>query len=536
MLYRGFLIIVLSLADAFAAIIEVPLEAPSIQSAFDVSQEGDTILLAQHTFRETVRIPAGFRTLAGVFLFSGNPIDRETTVLMPADTVQADTACILLMIQPCSLRIVGLTFEYGRGVRRTNGRWEGGAIYAVNAGLLIEDCNFQNCFADFGVCAWTSECNLTIRSSFFRQNGRIESPVFSQGCIRAIEGSLIVESCRFTGNTVTGAAAIIKNEGVALVENCVLDSNNCPTASLGIITSDDAHLTVRGCRFLSNTHGEIFAGACIGADSIATIEDCEFSSTIGQCPLALFGDTAIVRGCVFEDNHATVRNPACIALGNGYNLISNSTFRGNSAPMWSTVTSNNTTYFEGCHFESNVSSDDSGAVMSAASDSLVLVNCVLENNFPFAFSTDFWWFDGYVDARNCYWGAPSGPYQVTLNPDGEGDAISGADVLFVPWLSEPPLSIVTPRHFPAEDFRIERVYPNPFNSLITVQYVLGRGQRVQLVVYDLLGRHVVTLRDDWQVAGSHAVSWTAEGMASGVYLVRLSSQREGQTVKVMLLK
>ncbi|HEX3131762.1 MAG TPA: right-handed parallel beta-helix repeat-containing protein, partial [Thermoanaerobaculia bacterium] len=43
---------------------------------------------------------------------------------------------------------------------------------------------------------------------------------------------------------------------------------------------------------------------------------------------------------------------------------------------------------------------------------------------------------GILDARNNWWGAPSGPFHPTLNPAGQGNRVSD-NVLFDPWLTSP---------------------------------------------------------------------------------------------------
>lgn len=516
-------LVLLTIEPSLAEIIDVPGDASTIQSAFDVSQDGDTILLDQLTYGETVRIPSGVRTLASEFIMSGNPADIAATILMPADTIQADTACVLLMTNSCSLQVIGLTFEYGRGVRRANDRREGGAIYAVNSSLQLRDCRFKDCFADFGVCTWTSNCQLEIRRTQFFHNGRNNGIVASQGCVRTNGCDLVVDSCRFLNNTVTGAPAVIAVDGSALIENCVIDSNVNSTASLGAITSDNSELTVRHSSFRDNVHGTTFSGACIGADGTALVEDCDFIRVEGTSSLALFGDTAIVRNCSFEGNHTSVYSPACIALGNGFNVISGCQFTSNSAPNWSAITTNSTTRIDSCIFEQNSTSFDSGAVMSASQDSFVLTNCVFENNTPYAFSTDFWWYAGYIDARNCYWGAASGPYQEILNPGGDGDAILGTDVLFEPWLQESPLRVGQPHEVPTA-FDLVCAYPNPFNSGVTLEFSLPRPMDVELSVYDVLGRRVADLIDGNNTAGVHTVYWSADLAPSGDLFCKIDEQ------------
>lgn len=83
--------------------------------------------------------------------------------------------------------------------------------------------------------------------------------------------------------------------------------------------------------------------------------------------------------------------------------------------------------------------------------------------------------------------------------------------------------------------------PNPFNPSTTIRVDLPQDGEPLLAVYDVRGRHVVTLLDEWMPAGSHPVVWngqTASGRQaqSGVYLLRLSVGEERRTGRLVLLK
>ncbi len=66
-------------------------------------------------------------------------------------------------------------------------------------------------------------------------------------------------------------------------------------------------------------------------------------------------------------------------------------------------------------------------------------------------------------------------------------------------------------------------YPNPFNPVTVIRYEIPEPADVRLEIIDLLGRRVDILIDERQQAGAHRTRWDATGMASGVYIYRLTA-------------
>lgn len=86
-----------------------------------------------------------------------------------------------------------------------------------------------------------------------------------------------------------------------------------------------------------------------------------------------------------------------------------------------------------------------------------------------------------------------------------------------------------------------RSYPNPFNPQTTIAYWLSERGPVSLRIYDVKGRLVRTLVNEYKTAGEHTVQWDGwdEGRttaSSGVYFVRVDSRGQVQTSKIVLLK
>jgi hypothetical protein len=79
-------------------------------------------------------------------------------------------------------------------------------------------------------------------------------------------------------------------------------------------------------------------------------------------------------------------------------------------------------------------------------------------------------------------------------------------------------------------------YPNPFNPSTNIVFDLPEAAPVTLVVYDVLGREVVTLVDQNQTAGRHMVTFDASDLASGIYFYMIKSNDFRAMKKMVLVK
>jgi hypothetical protein len=79
-------------------------------------------------------------------------------------------------------------------------------------------------------------------------------------------------------------------------------------------------------------------------------------------------------------------------------------------------------------------------------------------------------------------------------------------------------------------------FPNPTRGGVSVDLDLPVSQPVRLGMYDASGRIVGSLFDGALEHGRHALRWNAEGLASGVYFLRLESAGGSQVSKVVLAR
>jgi hypothetical protein len=92
----------------------------------------------------------------------------------------------------------------------------------------------------------------------------------------------------------------------------------------------------------------------------------------------------------------------------------------------------------------------------------------------------------------------------------------------------------------SKSFLLGQNFPNPFNPSTRISYSLNKAAQVRLSVYDISGREVNRLVDQYQNVGQYNVEWNSNSheqkLASGMYFARLSVDNESVTRKMVLTK
>lgn len=85
-------------------------------------------------------------------------------------------------------------------------------------------------------------------------------------------------------------------------------------------------------------------------------------------------------------------------------------------------------------------------------------------------------------------------------------------------------------------FRLYQNYPNPFNPSTKINFSIPETQKVMLYVYDVSGKRLEILIDNYFNAGTYSVDWDAAGYSTGIYFYTLTAGEFKETEKMILVK
>jgi len=92
-----------------------------------------------------------------------------------------------------------------------------------------------------------------------------------------------------------------------------------------------------------------------------------------------------------------------------------------------------------------------------------------------------------------------------------------------------------------EEFSFRSAYPNPFNPITTIRYQIPEKANVSLTIYDMVGKEIIKLVNEYQHEGLQEVSWDAKDnlgrpVSAGIYIYKMKAGEFVQNKKMVLLK
>ena len=335
------------------------------------------------------------------------------------------------------------------------------------------------------------------------------------------------ESAAIVGLTITnglddfGGGMILVNSS-PLISHCRIVDNRAYDSGGGILMRDNCYPILSYCHIADN---ETNIGGGGGAYCIDSGPVFEF--------------------CIFSNNHSDVEGGGGVHTLNGDCVFINCTITGNYADgsggaVWCTGTA--VFHVTNCIFWDNelyeISLYDNNEVTVSYSN----IEGGQQQVVAYGESNAIWG-RGNIDTSPRLVAPGEGDYH--LRPDSP--CIDAGD----PRYPRDPDNTITDMgalyfdqshgvsdsetKYPA-DFRITSVFPNPFNDLTSIEFVIPAAERVSLNLLDLNGRIILTAFDNSLPAGGHIVPIDASGLPAGLYFTRLDCGGEAITRKLALIK
>jgi len=87
-----------------------------------------------------------------------------------------------------------------------------------------------------------------------------------------------------------------------------------------------------------------------------------------------------------------------------------------------------------------------------------------------------------------------------------------------------------------KEYSLNQNYPNPFNPVTKIKYDIPLNGNVSIKIYDINGRLIYTLINEYKTAGRYEIDFNGKNLSSGVYYYKIESGNFSQVRKMILIK
>jgi len=548
------LLIVLSTTNTTNAhIINVPDDQETIQGGIDASEDGDTVLVEPGKYFENINYDSKVITLASFFILTGDKAYIDSTII---DGNDSGLVVELRYMEDESPVLTGFTIQNGR----VNG--QAGGIWTQHTNPEINYCYIMNNYGGkYGggilvqfSSAVFNHCEIMGNSAIDGGNG---------GGIFAHWSLLILNECNVSWNNSESGGGIFGWDADLFINNCVVQKNDTESHAsaiyLGLDIDESRHIEIINSTIFNNTSAEgdvIYSGQF---DEYPTI-----LNTIiwGNTPNDIEGPIQIVYSDIEEsggelgetniDIDPLFINPQ---IGN-LNLQDDSPCIDAGDPESPEDPDGSRADMGAPHFTQRTIRD-----IDIEFDSLMFIDVQTGLSDTLQFSVrNFGIIPIHLDSL---WIEPdNSPYEVINNGDSEIDPESEL-ILQVVFLPEEEAdfraTIMIASNDPVEEVVeifltgnalnvyysdsqlpiqtvLSPIYPNPFNSTVTLNYSLSTSAHTSINIYDLSGRIVESLINRRISTGNHNITWTADDYPSGMYFVKMQAEEFSQIQKIILTR
>ncbi|MBZ0265130.1 hypothetical protein K8I28_10710 [bacterium] len=439
----------------FSSILQVPAVFPTIQSAVDNSEPGDTVLLSEGIYTEHVEVTEHSLTIGGNFILTEDTSQISVTRWRGAEDL---SALHYYLTNLNRIRIIGIQFEncnreqnretpFGGAISSYGGTsiahleyckfinnrsYIGGGANLYGNYVLVSNCHFYNNYSGYVGGALQVVCsNLVLKENTFISN---TSEWNAGGCQIWSVAEVEVGNNLFIQNTSLhdgGAMDIYQCGNVNLLYNDIKSNISGRGGGVTIVSAES--LVVRSNRFSEN-----YATTGINDDQMGAA---------GGLSLSVPGHLSRIEQNLFLNNTSD-RTSAAIKLYSN-STIRNNIFKGNVGGGSILYTNRlndirpSVSGFGNLFINNQIAEGQYCCARTGTETTLVLrANDFISNGRAAGKSPG----ESELSVENNYWGDETGPYHQIINPEGLGDTVL-VNTALENWSTEPFTNFQAPGDF-----------------------------------------------------------------------------------------
>lgn len=417
---------------------------------------------------------------------------------------------VLMTAKDTSAKYIGMRFEDSSDVSvvRKLIMEYGNSIRCLRANILIDSCVIRN--LNYNASTASSAINLSSASptiSNCKIYGSFRSAIMSPtngGCSPVIVNNQIYSNSTYNGNYPQinlgpGGTDPIIIRGNVITGQYIMAGG----ISVSNLLGDTAITTViiENNIVKHNRYGIAFTGSNITgvvSGNICDSNNIQNSASLGGSGLNFYSTATT--------SFQTIKVKRNIVRGNLWGV----TIQGNAKPNFGDISAADTNLIGLNQFYGNTNSSQP--------------NIDFFNNTPDS-----------IKAENNYWGTVNLD-TIELHIFHKPDSSALGFVDYLPIMTLTP--VISPEISTPKSFKLYEAYPNPFNPSTEVKFDVFTASMVSIKVYDITGRLMGGLVNDYRLPGSYKVNLDAGklGLTSGVYFIQMNAGNFTQTHKALLIK
>jgi hypothetical protein len=576
-----------------ADIINVPADTSTIQGGVFLASDSDTVIVAEGTYYENVRIEDKALTLASYFLIDDDTSHISKTIIDGSQPENTDNASVISFLNsPDANVLCGFTITGGYGNKAVFGgkinRGGGGIIILGSSASIINNHIINNAIDNRYVpegldgalgggilldAMGVSGLTLNISTNLIASNS-VASEMTGGGAIaiafyyKDIVFDYIIEDNIITNNSIRNTDAwkamgggiflefYLPTMGTQIIRNNIISNNQakCSTQfkhSFGgglyfiiLDTEPDGAIDNDPGPYIYNNiiqgnHSDYLGGGIAVWRANYTVIDpaIPLTSVGNYVPKPSFINNTIVNNTAQDGSGFYIMNHIPFLMNN---ILWNDHPEGaewgevflGDEPQWTESVEPNRYGGAEIYYTDIQGGWDKGTG-----------NTKVEPMFTDAENSDFHllknspgigWGVNSVTIDTIQYFAPRFDFDGFQRPNPV-DIYFDMGAYELPYAQTEPNSI-NENYYISKKFTLSQNYPNPFNPRTIINYELPITNYVDLSVFNLLGQNVATLVNEHQQAGYHQVEWDASGFASGIYYYRIEAGNFTETRKMIYLK